>query len=91
VIMITAVAEPRAARKFFRSIPLKPRHVNVGDDAVIGRSPSPVRNSSTDANWRAPYPNESSEPTSAIRKDSSSSITAIRSSLDTFILVMGRV
>src|SRR6202035_955619 len=46
-------------------------------------SPSPSINSSADANPRAPYPNEQRDSTSAIRKDSSSSMTAIDSSPDT--------
>src|ERR1700722_9474191 len=46
-------------------------------------SPFTATNSSADANPRAPYPSEWSDSTSARRKDSSSSMTAISSSLDT--------
>src|ERR1700730_2039508 len=46
-------------------------------------SPPPATNSSADANPHAPYPSEPSDSTSAIRSDSSSSMTAIKSSLDT--------
>src|SRR5918995_3498006 len=45
-------------------------------------SASQAMNSSADANPRAPYPNEPRHSTRAIRKDSSSSMTAIRSSLN---------
>src|SRR5215475_2850775 len=48
-----------------------------------GSVPSPAINSSADANPRAPYPSEESESTSATRNDSSSSMTAIKRSLDT--------
>src|ERR1700723_3617144 len=48
------------------------------------RHPSPPRNSSADVNPRAPYPCEQSDSTSAIRKESSSSMTAIESSRDTY-------
>src|SRR6266436_5155855 len=46
-------------------------------------SPLAARNSSADANPRARYPSEQSESTSAVRNGSSSSMTAIRGSLDT--------
>src|SRR5258708_36586443 len=46
-------------------------------------SPSTATNSSADANPRTLYPNEQSDSTSAVRNDSSSSMTAIKSSLDT--------
>src|SRR5262249_20946756 len=48
-----------------------------------GSVPSPVKNSSADANPRAPYPSEDSASTSATRNDSSSSMIAIKGSLDT--------
>src|ERR1700738_1343860 len=46
-------------------------------------SPPAAKNSSADANPRARYSNEQSDSTSAVRNGSSSSITAIRGSLDT--------
>src|SRR5260370_39890364 len=46
-------------------------------------SPFAAKNSSADANPRARYSNEQSESTSASRKGSSSSTTAIKGSLDT--------
>src|SRR5215467_13547225 len=49
-----------------------------------GSLPLPARNSSADANPRAPYPSEDSESTSAARNDSSSSMTAIERSLGTY-------
>src|ERR1700730_9080468 len=42
-----------------------------------------ARNSSADANPRTPYASEPSDSTSAVRNGSSSSMTAIRGSLDT--------
>src|SRR3984893_11948296 len=42
-----------------------------------------ARNSSADANPRTPYPSEQSDSTSAVRNGSSSSLTAIKGSLDT--------
>src|SRR5262249_600761 len=48
-----------------------------------GSVPSPAINSSADANPRAPYPSDESESTSAARNDLSSSITAIKCSVDT--------
>src|SRR5215510_2499320 len=50
---------------------------------LYGSVPSPAKNSSADANPRAPYPNEDSASTTATRNDSSSSMTAIKGSLDT--------
>src|SRR5262249_45432181 len=49
-----------------------------------GSGPSTARNSSADANPRAPYPSEDSESTSATRNDSSSSMTAIKRSVGTY-------
>src|ERR1700726_583671 len=46
-------------------------------------SPSTATNSSADANPRTPYPSEQSDSTSAVRNGSSSSMTAIKGSLDT--------
>src|SRR5258706_12220036 len=46
-------------------------------------SPLAAKNSSADANPRARYPSEQSESTSASRNGSSSSMTAIKGSLDT--------
>src|SRR6266849_3480262 len=46
-------------------------------------SPLAARNSSPDANPRARYPSEQSDSTSAVLNGSSSSMTAIRGSLDT--------
>src|SRR5215470_13273873 len=48
-----------------------------------GSVPSPATNSSADANPRTPYPSEESESTSATRNDLSSSMTAIKRSVDT--------
>src|SRR5262245_18222971 len=48
-----------------------------------GSVPAPAKNSSADANARAPYPSEYSASTSATRNESSSSMTAINGSLDT--------
>src|SRR5215467_11124770 len=45
--------------------------------------PSPAKNSSADANPRAPYPSEDNASTSATRNASSSSMTAIKGSVDT--------
>src|SRR5215470_10390218 len=49
-----------------------------------GSVPSPAKNSSADANPRAPYPSEESDSTSATRNDPSSSMTAIKRSLGTY-------
>src|SRR5882757_4325242 len=46
-------------------------------------SPLAAKSSSPDANPRARYPSEQSDSTSAVLNGSSSSITAIRGSLDT--------
>src|SRR5713101_8176923 len=46
-------------------------------------SPLAAKNSSPDANPRARYPSEQSDSTSAVRNGSSSSMTAMRGSLDT--------
>src|SRR5262245_36100821 len=47
-----------------------------------GSVPSPARNSSADANPRAPYPSEYNASRSATRNDPSSSMTAIKGSVE---------
>jgi hypothetical protein len=83
VIMITGTLEPRDVSSSLRSSPLIPGMCTSVTMQSHDLSPFAATNSSAEANPRAPYPSEQSDSTSAIRNDSSSSITAIRGSLDT--------
>jgi hypothetical protein len=86
VIMMTGTGQCRAVSACLRSNPHIPGICTSVMTQSHENSPCTAKNSSAEANSRAPYPNERSDSTSAVRNCVSSSITAIVRSFDTIIL-----